>query len=81
MGFCNNGTRWFPSKIYLYQIIVFAMLILLRDARRDERGQKPEEIYVIEDKPRTDHRRIIEERRVVIPEDRRFTSEMRNATQ
>ena len=43
------------------------MLILLKDARREERGQKPEEIYVIEDKPRTEDRRIIEERRVIVP--------------
>jgi hypothetical protein len=33
-----------------FQIIVFAMVLLLRKARKNERGQKPEEIYVIEDK-------------------------------
>jgi hypothetical protein len=51
-----------------FMIIMFAMLLLLRNARRDERGQKPEEIYIVEDKGRNGERGIVEERRVVAPE-------------
>jgi hypothetical protein len=33
-----------------FQIILFALVLLLKRARRHEKGQKPEEVYVIEDK-------------------------------
>jgi hypothetical protein len=44
------------------------LVLLLKKARRDERGQKPEEVYVIEDRQlenvgpggRMEERRIIE---------------------
>jgi hypothetical protein len=51
-----------------FMIIMFVMLLLLRNARKDERGQKPEEIYVVEDKGQNHEGgfRMVEDRNIVV---------------
>jgi hypothetical protein len=54
-----------------FQLVLFAAILMLKKARRNERGQKAEEVYVIEDKQLQNvgpgGQYIVEERRFTDP--------------
>jgi len=51
-----------------FEIVLFTLMLTLKHAYRQERGQKPEEIYVVEDRNVANVGRVVENRNYVVSE-------------